>query len=50
MRGHSFIDGKPIGDISLKRFFFLELPVILLVITGVLILLPFAYIYTKLFE
>lgn len=50
MRGYSFIDGKPIGDVSLKRFFLLELPVIMIVITGAIILLPLAYIYSKIFE
>jgi hypothetical protein len=50
MNSRSFIDGKPIGDISIKRFFFLELPVIMLVIIGAIILLPFAYVYSKIFE
>ena len=47
MKGRSFIDGKPIGDISIKRFFLLEMPVIMIVILGAIILLPFAYVYSK---
>ncbi len=48
MDGKSMIDGAPYNEMSAKRLLLLELPVAFVVIIVAILVIPFAWIYSKL--
>lgn len=42
------IDGKPYRDMTVKRILLLELPIAIVVIVVAILVIPFAWIYSKL--
>ena len=48
MDGASMIDGKPYRDMAVKRILFLELPLAVVVVIVAILVIPFAWIYSKL--